>query len=134
MKNLYIIIWEISFLCVALTLTLTMVDYTDTLNELKNITFKIHYLFILFSFLFKNFQKTYTYNKKWKLYKVKKIMNWLYVYIRWFHKKRESSQNSNITFKNILNNIKYTFEVINTFFISIFSLIKNINLYIMWFH
>ena len=33
-KKLYNIIREVSFLCVALTLTIMMVNYTNTINEL----------------------------------------------------------------------------------------------------
>ena len=67
MQTLYNIIWEVSFICVAQTLTLMMVDYTDTLNKIKNTIFKILLLF-LFSFLLQKFQKTYTYNKKRKIF------------------------------------------------------------------
>ena len=45
-KYLYNIIWEISFLCVASTLILTIVDYTDILDELKILHLKYYYLFI----------------------------------------------------------------------------------------
>ena len=43
---------EVSFLCVTLTLTLTIVDYTNTFNELKILHLKQYYLFFyLISFL-----------------------------------------------------------------------------------
>ena len=82
---LYNIIWEVSFLCVVLTLILTMVDYTITFNELKILHLKYCYFFI-FSFLFKFFQKIYTYNKKGKL-KKKQLKKKIYVCTMWFHKK-----------------------------------------------
>ena len=40
------------------------VDYTDNLSELKILQLKYYYLFFLFNFFFKIFQKTYAYNKK----------------------------------------------------------------------
>ena len=42
LKYLYIIISEVTFLCGALTLTLTVVYHTDTLNEL-NLLNNYHY-------------------------------------------------------------------------------------------
>ena len=50
-------------LCVALTLTLMMVDYTDTLNELKILHLNIINDF-LYIFLFKIFQITYIIKKE----------------------------------------------------------------------
>ena len=49
--HLYNIIWEVSFLCVAFMLTFTMVDYTDTFNELKILHLNIIIVFYLVSFL-----------------------------------------------------------------------------------